>query len=413
MSTTDISTNSAGAADSSNTSPADAADAAGSTAAARRPSRRGNVLGWVFVVALLIGIALLSLRLVSTAPPLGGVLNPESPAPGGAKAIAELVRQQGTEVEVVRSRAAAAAALEPGSALVLADPVALTDTAVLDLIDGADRVILLSTSARMLELLDLGTGAGGLGAVEAGCDRAEFSDTGTVEAERMFDPADGVEGCFRGSDGGTALLIADREGARISFIEATRMLSNRHLADDGNAALGLALLAQTDHVVWYVGSLEDGDRVADAPATLGELTPAWLTPAILLLLVAGVAAIWWRGARFGPLVSESLPVTVRASETMHGRARLTAKAADAAHAAAAIRAGTRARLAQRLALSARATAVEVADAASDRLGIPRGSLHDLLGGTAPADDRELVELARRLAELETAVDAAHTERNRP
>lgn len=411
MSTTDISTNSAGAADSSTTT--SPPDAAGSTAAARRPGRRGNVLGWVFVVALLIGIALLSLRLVSTAPPLGGVLNPESPAPGGAKAIAELVRQQGTEVEVVRSRAAAAAALEPGSALVLADPVALTDTAVLDLIDGADRVILLSTSARMLELLELGTGAGGLGAVEAGCDRAEFSDTGTVEAERMFDPADGVEGCFRGSDGGAALLIADREGARISFIEATRMLSNRHLADDGNAALGLALLAQTDHVVWYVGSLEDGDRVADAPATLGELTPAWLTPAILLLLVAGVAAIWWRGARFGPLVSESLPVTVRASETMHGRARLTAKAADAAHAAAAIRAGTRARLAQRLALSARATAVEVADAASDRLGIPRGSLHDLLGGTAPADDRELVELARRLAELETAVDAAHTERNRP
>lgn len=411
MSTTDISTNSAGAADSSTTT--SPPDAAGSTAAARRPGRRGNVLGWVFVIALLIGIALLSLRLVSTAPPLGGVLNPESPAPGGAKAIAELVRQQGTEVEVVRSRAAAAAALEPGSALVLADPVALTDTAVLDLIDGADRVILLSTSARMLELLELGTGAGGLGAVEAGCDRAEFSDTGTVEAERMFDPADGVEGCFRGSDGGAALLIADREGARISFIEATRMLSNRHLADDGNAALGLALLAQTDHVVWYVGSLEDGDRVADAPATLGELTPAWLAPAILLLLVAGVAAIWSRGARFGPLVSESLPVTVRASETMHGRARLTAKAADAAHAAAAIRAGTRARLAQRLALSIRATAAEVADAASDRLGIPRGSLHDLLGGGAPADDRELVELARRLAELETAVDAAHTERNRP
>ena len=49
----------------------------------------------------------------------------------------------------------------------------------------------------------------------------------------------------------------------------------------------------------------------------------------------------------------------------------------------------------------------------DRLGVPRGSLHDLLGGPAPADDRELVELARRLAELETAVWAAQTERNRP
>ncbi|MFJ4044841.1 DUF4350 domain-containing protein [Microbacterium sp. NPDC089987] len=388
-------------------------DTLGSTAAARRPGRRRNVLGWLLVVVMLVGIALLSLRLVTTAPSLEGVLNPESPAPGGAKALAELVREQGTEVEVVRSRAAAVAALEPGSALVLTDPVALTDDTVLDLLDEADRVVLLSTSARMLELLELGSGAGDLGAVEASCDHAEFAETGSVEAERMFDPADGVDGCFRGADGSAALLIADRDGTKVSFIEATRMLSNRHLADDGNAALGLALLAQTDHVVWYIGSLGDGDRVADAPATLGELTPAWLTPAILLLFIAGIAAIWWRGARFGPLVAESLPVTVRASETMHGRARLTAKAADASHAAAAIRAGTRARLARRLALSPRATAVEVADAASDRLGVPRGSLHDLLGGAPPADDRELIELARRLAELETAVEAAHTERNRP
>ncbi len=387
-------------------------DTAGSTAAPRRPGRRAGVIGWLFVIALLIGIALLSLRLATTAPSLSGVLNPESPGPAGAKAIAELVRQQGTDVEVVRSRAAAAAAIEPGSALVLTDPVALSDDAVLSLLGEADRVVLLSTSTRTLDLLDLGTGAAGLGTVTAGCGEAEFDGVGTIESERMFLPGTGVEGCFRDESGAAALLIAERDGTRVSFVEATRMLSNRHLAEDGNAALGLALLAQTDHVVWYVGSFEDGDRVADAADTLGDLTPTWLTPAILLLILAGVAAIWWRGARFGPLVSESLPVTVRASETMHGRARLTAKAADAPHAAAAIRAGTRARLALRLALSPRATAVEVADAASDRLGIPRGSLHDLLDGAPPADDRELIELARRLAELETAVDAAHTERTR-
>lgn len=387
-------------------------DTAGSTAAPRRAGRRAGVIGWLFVIALLIGIALLSLRLATTAPSLSGVLNPESPGPGGAKAIAELVRQQGTDVEVVRSRAAAVAALEPGSALVLTDPVALSDDAVLSLLGDADRVVLLSTSTRTLDLLDLGTGAAGLGTLTAGCGEAEFDGVGTIESERMFLPGTGVEGCFRDDSGAAALLIAERDGTRVSFVEATRMLSNRHLAEDGNAALGLALLAQTDHVVWYVGSFEDGDRVADAADTLGDLTPTWLTPAILLLILAGVAAIWWRGARFGPLVSESLPVTVRASETMHGRARLTAKAADAPHAAAAIRAGTRARLAQRLALSPRATAVEVADAASDRLGIPRGSLHDLLDGAPPADERELIELARRLAELETAVDAAHTERTR-
>lgn len=391
----------------------DRGDTPGSTAAPRPHGRRANVLGWVLVIALLVGIALLSLRLVTTAPSLAGALNPESPAPGGAKALAELIRQHGTEVEVVRSRAAAASALAPGSTLVLTDPVALSDDAVLRMLDDADRVVLLSTSSRMLRLLDLGTSAGGLGSVEADCDLPQFSKTGAVDAERLFTPEEGVQGCFRDATGAAALLIAQRDGAEISFVEATRMLSNRHLAEDGNAAFGLALLAQTDHVVWYVGSFEDGDRAADDPATLGDLTPSWLTPAILLLLLAGIAAIWWRAARFGPLVTESLPVTVRASETMHGRARLTAKAADAPHAASVIRSGTLTRLAQRLALSPRATAVEIADAASDRLGVPRGSLHDLLDGAPPADDRELIDLARRLAELETAVDTAHTERTRP
>lgn len=385
----------------------------GSTAAPRPDGRRASIIGWLLVIALLIGIALLSLRLVTTAPSLGGVLNPDSPAPAGARAIAELVRQQGTEVEVARTRAAAVAAIEPGTTLVLTDPVALSDEAVLDLIGDADRVVLLGASARVLDLLELGTSARGLGTVEAACDRPEFAKTGAIEAERMFTPADGVEGCYLNAEGDAALLAADRDGALVSLIEASRMLSNRHLAEDGNAALGLALLAQTDRVVWYVGSFEDGDRGADTPATLGDLTPQWVTPAVLLLLLSGIAAVWWRGGRFGPLVSESLPVTVRASETMHGRARLTAKAADAPHAASAIRAGTRDRLARRLALSPRATPTEIAEAASDRLGIPRGSLHHLLDGSPPADDRELIELARRLAELEAAVDAAHTERNRP
>jgi hypothetical protein len=138
---------------------------------------------------------------------------------------------------------------------------------------------------------------------------------------------------------------------------------------------------------------------------LGSLTPEWVTPAILLLLTAGIAAAVWRGQRFGPLVAETLPVTVRASETMHGRARLTAKAADAAHAGAALREGAQRRLARRLGLAAHAGADEVADAASDRLRIPRGTLQALLTGPLPVDDAALVALARQLDELETAVDA--------
>ncbi|UNK69693.1 DUF4350 domain-containing protein [Microbacterium sp. H1-D42] len=388
--------------------------AAPSTASPRPRGRGGRVLGWILVIALVVVLALLSLRLMPTELDLGGALNPESPGPNGAGAIAELTRQQGVQIDVTRSHTSATAQLDPGATLVLTDPPALSDSAVMDLVHSADRVVLLSSSSRMLRLLDLGESTFAAGSVQAECDLPEFSRVGTVDAERMFVPGAGVTACFIDDEGHAAVLRGVDGDTTITLLDATKLLSNQHLAENGNAALGLALLAQTDDVVWYVPSFADSDLEDGEPASLGELTPNWVTPVILLLLLAGLAAIWWRGRRFGPLVTESLPVTVRASETMHGRARLTAKAADAAHAAAAIRTGTRTRLASRLALSPRASSQEVADAVSDRLRVPRGSLYELLDGATPQSDHDLIDLARSLAELETAVDAAvHTERNRP
>ncbi|MFD5215787.1 DUF4350 domain-containing protein [Microbacterium sp. NPDC058345] len=392
-----------------------AAPATASTAAPRPIGRRGRILGWVLVIALLLGIAVLSMRFVATAPSLSGSLNPESPSPGGARALAELVRERGVEVQVARSRTAAAASVGAGTTLVMTDPYTLTDDAALDLIDSADRVVLLTSSSRMLRLLGLGEDAAVSGA-SAGpdCGIAEFARVGSIDAERLFTPAAGVSACFEDDSGAAAVLRSTEGGRTLTLVEGARLFSNEDLADQGNAALGLALLAQTDRVVWYVPSFDDSDITGEQPETLGSLTPEWVTPAIVLLLLSGLAAVWWRGRRFGPLVAESLPVTVRASETMHGRARLTAKAADAAHAGAAIREGTVRRLSRRLALSPRASAQEVADAASDRLRVPRGSLHDLLGGPPPASDHDLIDLGRKLAELETAVEnAVHTERILP
>ncbi|MBY6060696.1 DUF4350 domain-containing protein [Microbacterium esteraromaticum] len=394
------------------------ADAVGgrSTAAAPPSGRLGRALGWLAIVVVVVVLALMSLRLLIIAPDLSGPLNPESPGPNGAKAIAELTRQEGVQIEITRSRTVAAAAGGTGSTLVLTDPAALSDAAAMELIESADRVVLLTSSARMLRLLDLGERGFPAGLVSPGCDLVEFSRVGSIDADRAFTPASDVTGCFSDTRGDAAVLRSTdaQTGQSITMVDATGLLANQHLAENGNAALGLALLAQTDEVVWYIPTFEDGDRTDGAPATLGDLTPDWLTPAIVLLLLAGVAVVVWRGRRFGPLVAESLPVTVRVSETMHGRARLTAQSADAAHAASAIRDGSRRRLAARLSLSPTAAAHEVADAAADRLRVPRGSLHELLAGAPPHSDHDLVDIARRLADLETAVDAAvHTERNLP
>lgn len=371
-----------------------------------RKTRIRSLVGWAVVVALVVGGAFLAIRVATTAPSWHDALDPEGVGDTGSMALAEILRRQGVEVEVHRSRIDAAAAVDDDATLVMANPVTLTDDGVEELISSAERVVFLSAGTHLLSLLDMGDNAAGAGsAVSARCDVAEFAQVGMIRPDRMFAPADGVQGCFRDSEGdGAAVLIDDSDGVRRTVVDGARLFSNARLAEDGNAALGLALLGQTSKVVWYVPSYEDTDIEAESPETLGTLTPDWLTPAILLLLMTGLAAGLWRGRRFGPLVAESLPVTVRASETMHGRARLTARAGDAAHAAEALRDGSRRRLAKRLGLAVTATADEIADAAADRLRTPRGSLQNLLAGDLPRDDTSLILYARQLAELEASVD---------
>ncbi|WP_198147854.1 DUF4350 domain-containing protein [Microbacterium sp. XT11] len=335
-----------------------------------------------------------------------GTLDPEGVGDSGAMALAEILRDHGTEVSVYRSRTEAEAALGDDDTLVMTNPYTLTDEALEQLVEPAQRIVFLSSGAHLLSTLEIGTsGVGTSAPVGPGCGVPEFAQVGTIRPDRWFVPADGVEGCFGDGDS-AAVLVAERDGVRTSVVDGSRLFSNAYLAEDGNAALALALLGQTGRVVWYVPSYDDSDIEAATPETLGDLTPAWVTPAILLLMLSGAAAAFWRGRRFGPLVSETLPVTVRASETMLGRARLTARAADAAHAADALRDGSRRRLARRLGLAERASTDEVPAAAADRLRIPRGSLQILLSAGLPDDDAALVEFARRLADLETAVDEA-------
>ena len=384
--------------------------------AVREKGRVRSALGWILIAVLVVVFALFIMTITAETPDSRGSLDPESAKGSGAQALAEILRDQGVEVTVARTRVDAIAAASDGATLVMADPTTLTDEGVESLLDPADDVVVLSSSTRMLRLLDIGENAAWTtgSALSADCDAGEFANVGTVRPERFFSPADGVIGCFVDDAGAAAVLIDERGDGRTVLVEGSDLFSNAHLAEDGNAALGLALLGQNDRIVWYVPSLADTDIEAAGDATLAELTPPWVTPAILLLLLAGVVAAVARGQRFGPLVAETLPVTVRASETMHGRARLTARAGDAAHAAAALRDGSLRRLARRLGLTARSTPVEIADAAADRLRVPRGSLHALLDGPLPQDDARLVDTARRLAELEAAVDAAvHVERNTP
>jgi hypothetical protein len=115
----------------------------------------------------------------------------------------------------------------------------------------------------------------------------------------------------------------------------------------------------------------------------------------------GVLALW-RARRLGRVVTEPLPVVVRAAEAVEGRSRLYRAAGARGPAAEALRAATVDRLVRR---------VGAAPAGPGRARGPGRRAHRrrpghgarLLYGGAPEDDAALVRLADDLHVLETTL----------
>jgi hypothetical protein len=342
-------------------------------------------------------------------------LDPDSPAPAGTRAIAEILRDQGVEVVVARSRADAASALAGANAtLVLPDTPALSDAGLEELAGAASDLVLIDPRSRTLRLFLPGAeplGVSAVDAVTADCavPAAQRASSATIGA--IFTPGASQTACFPTGDGWGLLTRTDGDRT-VSAFDGRAVLANDALAREGNAALALNLLGRHAVVVWYMPSLGDTD-LEDTDPSLGELTPPWVSPVIVLLLAAGVAAALWRGRRFGPLVTERLPVTVRASETTEGRARLYATAGDPAHAATQVRRASLTRLAAFVGLPRTAAASEVVAAVAALLGADPRVVRGILIDDVPHSDADLVDLHTRVRALEAAVRATrHPERNR-
>ena len=397
--------------------------APGDPATPPRASHRRRILTWIVIGIVVVGVG-------SAGAVLSNVgrwserdaLDPESAGPSGSRALVEILREHGVEVVVARDRAAATAALVQSDAtLALTDAPALSDEGLSEIIAAADAVVLLDPRQRSLRVA-LGGGTtgggttggrttGGVGsaeAVNADCENPTARRAGPVAPGVALVPENGMLACYPTGDG-FGLIGISRPGTATGFgavaIDGRALFTNEHLADNGNAALAVGLLGAAPRLVWYSPGPADTDLETGDP-TLGELTPPWVSPVIVLLLLAALAAAIWRGRRFGPLVRERLPVTVRAGETTEGRARLYARTGDALHAADQLRIGALARLARLLGLGASASVDEIADAAASTTGADRGAARAALVDEEPENDAALVALAERLRSLEDGVRAS-------
>jgi hypothetical protein len=366
------------------------------TVTAARRSARVPLLLLVLLVAVTAGIATLAAR------GNAGDLDPDSYEPGGAHAVTQLLTDAGVQVHVARSVAAARSA-EPGATLLITGPDLLPGTALRDLVDGAPGVLLIapgpqSLSAAMPELTAVSMSDVGIrdplctlpAAVRAG--RVQLGGFGYRAGPGIA----GGELCYA-NDRAAPLARIDTRTA----LGSGAPLTNARLDAAGNAALALALLGERRDLVWFRPQLDDPALAAGGRKPLTALLPTPLKWAAAQLAVAvGVLALW-RARRLGPVVTEPLPVTVRAAESTEGLARLYRRTGARQRAATALREAAVRRLSARFGLHGGQTEPRaLVEAIAAHTSRPATDVGALLFGQAPDSDAELVALADALDGIE-------------
>lgn len=376
------------------------------------PPRRSPVRGILIGVAIGLVFVLVAVFVYAvTRQPRRDVdyLAPDSGSPVGARAVLNVLRDQGVDVVIPDGLAELRRLdLDPEqTTLVVYDYYfALGNEQRRELLGLGHRVVVMDPWDEELEVFAPGVvlnqDAQG-GEFPDDCDLPAADQARTVAGYPYSYDVSGADhevvGCFATVDDGYAVVQTSTSGAEVTIVGLSQAFTNGSVLDAGNAAFALNLLGEDPTLVWYLPGLTELDSGdVDTPRSL---TPDWVTPVIVLLLGATLAAGIWRGRRLGPLVAEKLPVIVRSNETMEGRARLYERAGARTHALDALRIGTIGRLATVCGLPRRASVDEVIDAVVALTGRNRDAVAALLVDHVPKNDAALVRLSDDLLALET------------
>jgi len=356
----------------------------------------------LLVGLLVVGVGVLLAPFAAGQPK--GWLDPSAVDGSGSRALATLLAQQGVRLRVAHTARELAGAGRDTTVLVALPERLGPAQRQAAHVSPADVVLVEPKKRETLSALAPGVQASSLfesvTSREPACGLAEARAAGRVAMSGVLYRSSSGVSCYPGIGGSALIRLTD--GTRtITLLGSSDPLTNEALAEEGNAALVMRLLGAHPQLMWFLPAPET--PAAGEERTLLELVPAGWRWAAAQLALAALLAVPWRARRLGPVVSEPLPVVVRAAETVEGRARLYQAANDREHAATTLRAASRARLATQLGLGSGVGTAALVARIAERTGRPSAEVGSLLDGEPPADDKALVRLAAALDECEREV----------
>jgi hypothetical protein len=314
-----------------------------------------------------------------------------------------LLRERGVQVEHATS-SADLRGVDRNTTVLVPFPESLSQIQLDALAATPADLVLLQPIGGQLRVLAPGVevdGGAGEAPLEPGCllPAARSAGVAVTGAATYLAPPDAIT-CYATPDGPAVVQV--RAGGRTVVVLGGRTaFTNDDLADEGDAALAMNLLGGHPRLVWF-RALPEGAPV-DQQRSIDQLVPQGWLWAAYMLGVAAVLAVAWRARRLGRVVTEPLPVTVRAAEAVEGRARLYRRARARGHAADVLRDATRARIAGLVGSSERPVLVAAVAARTGRAPV---QVDALLYGPAPVDDSAMIDLARTLDACEAEVRRA-------
>ncbi|MEU6236482.1 DUF4350 domain-containing protein [Kitasatospora sp. NPDC047058] len=369
---------------------------------------------WFLLTAALVVLAAIVLAAFNQErryPPL----DPRSYDPSGSHAVIALLQREGLKVDITTTLPGRAGAHDT---LVVPEPDLLGPDQLRTLAAAKHtRLVLISPGPAALSALvpgvrpsdeDGGPPYARVRSTEAQCSLTEAVRAGSAHlGGLLYTTGSRGEGCYQRGHGYPLVAVPTGKDTQVIVLGSGDFLRNELVQKDGNASLALGLLGSQSDLTWLLP-----DYSAPLPAGVGhkqftDYIPAGWRWAAYQLAVAVLLAAFWRGRRLGPVVSENLPVVVRAAETTEGRARLYRRAKARGRAADALRRAAAHRLAPALGVPPVAGAPDptaLCAAIADRLPEqPAGDVRALLYGPPPTDDAALLRLADDLDALERQV----------
>jgi hypothetical protein len=333
--------------------------------------------------------------------PSGPTSSSYATSPEGVQAYADLLAQEGHEVERLRSTVDEVD-IDATSTIVMLDPGTVADEEANALHDFAERggrlIVSLAAPAPWLETVigePVAWSAGGPVDVRPLVPLPEVAGVEAVHAEgtgSWEELAGAVPVLGDGTADGVLLAVASVGSGRVALLADDSPLQNRLLASGDNAALGLALAGATERPVVFAESHHGfGEDIG-----LAALPSGWKV-ALIGLGLAAIALVVARGRRLGPPEQTSRDLAPPRIAYVESVAGILARSGHPQAAIAPVAEAARAATIRRAGLPAGAGDAAIADAARG-LGVSEAGVEAMLGRTH--SDAQVLAAGRALAQLQ-------------